>query len=185
MLDNLKKDTENNMRKSLRNFKENILKIRTNRASPHLLDGILVEYYGKKVSIRQLASVVLDDSSSLKVNVFDSSVIKLIEKAIMNANLGLNPYSKGNTIRVPLPSLTESRRKDLIKVIKHTGECSRISIRNIRRDANIKIKNLLKKKIISEDAERLFQNEIQNMTNNFIKKIDILLSEKEKDLMVF
>ncbi|MCW5196474.1 ribosome recycling factor [Buchnera aphidicola (Pemphigus obesinymphae)] len=185
MLNNIKKDTESNMEKSLQNFKKNILKIRTNRASPHLLDGILVEYYGKKVPIRQLASVVLDDSVTLKVNVFDSSVIKLIEKAIMNANLGLNPYSKGNTILVPLPSLTESRRKELIKIIKHASECSRISIRNIRRDANVKIKNFLKKKIINEDAERLFQNEIQNMTDNFIKKIDVLLSEKEKDLMVF
>lgn len=185
MINNIKKETDSNMKKCLQNFEKNIMKIRTNRASPYLLDGISVEYYGKKTPIRQLANIVLEDSHTLKINVFDSSMIKAIEKAIMNSNLGLNPCSLGCSIRVPFPLLTENRRKDLIKVVKNESECGRISIRNIRRDANEQVKNLLKKKIINEDQERIFQIEIQKMTNVFIKKIDTLLLKKEKDLMIF
>ncbi|HXK00305.1 MAG TPA: ribosome recycling factor [Buchnera sp. (in: enterobacteria)] len=184
MLNNIKQETESNMKRCLKNFENNIMRIRTNRASPYLLDGVSVEYYGKKTSIRQLASIVLEDSHTLKVNVFDSSMVKLIEKAIINSNLSLNPCSEGCFIRVPIPLLTENRRKDLVKVIKNESECSRISIRNIRRDANEKVKIFLKKKIIGTDQERIIQTEIQKMTNVFIKKIDILLSKKEKDLMI-
>jgi ribosome recycling factor len=136
MLDNIKKETDSNMKRCLQNFENNIMKIRTNRASPYLLDGVSVEYYGKKTPIRQLASIVLEDAHTLKVNVFDSSMVKFIEKAIMNSNLSLNPCSEGSSIRVPLPLLTENRRKDLIKVIKNESESGRISIRNVRRDAN-------------------------------------------------
>ena len=185
MINNIKKETDSNMKKCLQNFEKNIMQIRTNRASPYLLDGLLVEYYGKKTPIRQLASIVLEDAHTLKVNVFDSSTVKSIEKAIMNSNLSLNPCSEGCSIRVPLPLLTENRRKDLIKVIRKESECGRITIRNIRREANEQVKNLFKKKSINEDQERILQTEIQNMTNIFIKKIDILLSKKEKDLMIF
>ncbi|CAL4042802.1 ribosome recycling factor [Buchnera aphidicola] len=185
MFASIKEDTESNMKKCLHNFKKNLMKIRTNRASPYLLDGISVEYYGKKTPIGQLASIIVEDSHTLKVNIFDSSMIKPIEKAIINSNLGFNPCTRGCSIRVPLPLLTENRRKDLIKVIKNESECSRIGIRNIRRDANEKVKNLFKKKIISEDKEKFLQTEIQNLTDNFVKKIDNLLLEKRRDLMIF
>ena len=159
--------------------------MRTGRASPSLLDGIVVEYYGTPTPLRQLASVTVEDSRTLKINVFDRSMGPAVEKAIMASDLGLNPSSAGSDIRVPLPALTEERRKDLIKVVRGEAEQGRVSVRNVRRDANDKIKALLKDKEISEDDERRTQDEIQKMTDARIKNVDAALAEKEKELMEF
>nr|WP_218834476.1 ribosome recycling factor [Pantoea piersonii] len=173
------------MDKCVEAFKNTISKVRTGRASPSLLDGIVVEYYGTPTPLRQLASVTVEDSRTLKINVFDRSMGPAVEKAIMASDLGLNPSSAGSDIRVPLPALTEERRKDLIKVVRGEAEQGRVSVRNVRRDANDKIKALLKDKEISEDDERRTQDEIQKMTDARIKNVDAALAEKEKELMEF
>nr|WP_234465381.1 ribosome recycling factor [Erwinia sp. S59] len=173
------------MEKCVDAFKNQISKVRTGRASPSLLDGIMVPYYGTPTPLRQLASVTVEDSRTLKINVFDRSLSPAVEKAIMASDLGLNPSSAGTDIRVPLPALTEERRKDLIKVVRGEAEQGRVSVRNVRRDANDKIKALLKDKEISEDDERRSQEEIQKMTDGYIKNVDVALAEKEKELMDF
>nr|WP_234472690.1 ribosome recycling factor [Pantoea sp. S61] len=173
------------MEKCVDAFKNQISKVRTGRASPSLLDGIMVPYYGTPTPLRQLASVTVEDSRTLKINVFDRSLSPAVEKAIMASDLGLNPSSAGTDIRVPLPALTEERRKDLIKVVRGEAEQGRVSVRNVRRDANDKIKALLKDKEISEDDERRSQDEIQKMTDGYIKNVDVALAEKEKELMDF
>nr|WP_241098590.1 MULTISPECIES: ribosome recycling factor [Providencia] len=173
------------MEKSLEAFKNQISKVRTGRASPSLLDGITVEYYGSATPLRQLANVTVEDSRTLAISVFDRSMSPAIEKAIMASDLGLNPSSAGTVIRVPLPPLTEERRKDLIKVVRGEAEQGRIAVRNVRRDANDKVKALLKDKEISEDDERRSQDDIQKLTDNFIKKVDESLAQKEAELMEF
>ncbi len=185
MINDIKKDAEVRMEKCVEAFKNTISKVRTGRASPSLLDGIVVEYYGAPTPLRQLASVTVEDSRTLKINVFDRSLSPAIEKAIMASDLGLNPSSAGADIRVPLPALTEERRKDLIKVVRGEAEQGRVSVRNVRRDSNDKIKALLKDKEISEDDERRAQDEIQKMTDVSIKKVDAALAEKETELMEF
>ncbi|WP_394515599.1 ribosome recycling factor [Pantoea sp. SGAir0430] len=185
MINDIKKDAETRMDKCVEAFKNTISKVRTGRASPSLLDGIVVEYYGTPTPLRQLASVTVEDSRTLKINVFDRSMGPAVEKAIMASDLGLNPSSAGSDIRVPLPALTEERRKDLIKVVRGEAEQGRVSVRNVRRDANDKIKALLKDKEISEDDERRSQDEIQKMTDARIKHVDAALAEKEKELMEF
>ncbi len=144
-----------------------------------------MEYYGAATPLRQLANVVAEDARTLAVNVFDRSLISAVEKAILTSDLGLNPSSAGTTIRVPLPPLTEERRRDLIKIVKGEGEQGKIAIRNVRRDANDQIKALLKDKEISEDEERKAQDEIQKITDGFIKKVDEVLGDKEKELLDF
>ena len=185
MINDIKKDAETRMDKCVEAFKNTISKVRTGRASPSLLDGIMVPYYGTPTPLRQLASVTVEDSRTLKINVFDRSLSPAVEKAIMASDLGLNPSSAGTDIRVPLPALTEERRKDLIKVVRGEAEQGRVSVRNVRRDANDKIKALLKDKEISEDDERRSQDEIQKMTDGYIKNVDVALAEKEKELMDF
>nr|WP_256548406.1 ribosome recycling factor [Xenorhabdus bovienii] len=185
VINEIKKDAQDRMEKSVEALKSQISKIRTGRASPSLLDGISVEYYGSATPLRQIASVVVEDARTLAITVFDRSMTPAIEKAIMASDLGLNPSSAGTIIRVPLPALTEERRKDLIKVVRGDAEQGRVSIRNIRRDANDKVKALLKDKEISEDEERRSQDEIQKLTDNFIKKIDEALASKETELMDF
>lgn len=185
MINDIKKDAEVRMEKCVEAFKNTISKVRTGRASPSLLDGIVVEYYGAPTPLRQLASVTVEDSRTLKINVFDRSLSPAIEKAIMASDLGLNPSSAGSDIRVPLPALTEERRKDLIKVVRGEAEQGRVSVRNVRRDSNDKIKALLKDKEISEDDERRAQDDIQKMTDVSIKKVDAALAEKEAELMEF
>jgi len=185
VINDIKKDAETRMDKCVEAFKNTISKVRTGRASPSLLDGIVVEYYGTPTPLRQLASVTVEDSRTLKINVFDRSMGPAVEKAIMASDLGLNPNSAGSDIRVPLPALTEERRKDLIKVVRGEAEQGRVSVRNVRRDANDKIKALLKDKEISEDDERRSQDEIQKMTDVRIKHVDAALAEKEKELMEF
>ena len=172
MINDIRKDAEVRMEKCVEAFKTQISKIRTGRASPSLLDGIIVEYYGTPTPLRQLASVTVEDTRTLKINVFDRSMGPAVEKAIMASDLGLNPSSAGADIRVPLPPLTEA-------------EQGRVSVRNVRRDANDKVKALLKEKEISEDDDRRSQDDIQKMTDAAIKKIDAALADKEAELMQF
>jgi len=185
VINEIKKDAEVRMEKCLEVFKDHINKIRTGRASPSILDGIQVEYYGAATPLRQLANVVVEDSRTLAVSVFDRSLSAAVEKAIMTSDLGLNPSSAGSTIRVPLPALTEERRKDLIKIVRGEAEQGRVSIRNVRRDANEKVKALLKDKTISEDDDRRSQDDVQKLTDLTIKKLDATLAEKEAELMAF
>ena len=185
MINEIKKDTEQRMEKSIEAFKTQISKIRTGRAHPSLLDGIHVEYYGAATPLRQLANVVAEDARTLAVSVFDRSLIQAVEKAIMTSDLGLNPSSAGTTIRVPLPALTEERRRDLTKVVRAEAEQGRVAVRNIRRDANDQIKALLKDKEISEDDERKAQDTIQKLTDAYVKRVDEALADKEKELMDF
>ncbi|WP_437610276.1 ribosome recycling factor [Erwinia sp. V71] len=185
MINDIRKDADTRMDKCVEAFKNHISKVRTGRASPSILDGIVVEYYGTPTPLRQLANVTVEDSRTLKINVFDRSLSAAMEKAIMASDLGLNPSSAGTDIRVPLPPLTEERRKDLIKVVRGEAEQGRVSVRNVRRDANDKVKALLKDKEVSEDEERRSQDDIQKMTDAYIKKIDTALAEKEAELMEF
>ena len=185
MINEIKKDTEQRMEKSIEAFKTQISKIRTGRAHPSLLDGIHVEYYGAATPLRQLANVVAEDARTLAVSVFDRSLIQAVEKAIMTSDLGLNPSSAGTTIRVPLPALTEERRRELTKVVRAEAEQGRVAVRNIRRDANDQIKALLKEKEISEDDDRRSQEDVQKMTDAAIKKVDAALADKEAELMQF
>ncbi|WP_431225250.1 ribosome recycling factor [Serratia sp. L9] len=185
MINEIRKDADSRMEKSVEAFKNQISKIRTGRASPSILDGIMVEYYGSATPLRQLANVTVEDSRTLAINLFDRSLGQAVEKAIMSSDLGLNPSSAGSVIRVPLPPLTEERRKDLIKVVRGEAEQGRVAVRNVRRDANDKVKALLKDKEISEDEDRRSQDDIQKMTDAYIKLLDAALADKEKELMDF
>ncbi|AHG19207.1 ribosome recycling factor [Chania multitudinisentens RB-25] len=185
MINEIRKDADSRMEKSVEAFKNQISKIRTGRASPSILDGIMVEYYGSATPLRQLANVTVEDSRTLAINLFDRSLGSAVEKAIMSSDLGLNPNSAGSVIRVPLPPLTEERRKDLIKVVRGEAEQGRVAVRNVRRDANEKVKALLKDKEISEDEDRRSQDDIQKMTDAYIKQLDAALADKEKELMDF
>ncbi|WP_026375685.1 ribosome recycling factor [Aestuariibacter salexigens] len=183
MIEEIQADAEQRMEKSIAALKSQFSKIRTGRAHPSLLDSIHVSYYGADTPLKQVANVVAEDSRTLALTVFDKSAIQAVEKAIMQSDLGLNPMSAGTTIRIPLPPLTEERRKDLIKVVRGEAEQGRVSIRNIRRDANSDVKELLKEKEISEDESRVAEENIQSITNDFIKKVDAMLVDKEKELM--
>lgn len=185
MINEIKKDTQERMEKSLEALKGHIAKIRTGRAQPSLLDAIQVEYYGSPTPLRQVANVVAEDARTLAVNVFDKSLISAVEKAIMTSDLGLNPSSAGTTIRVPLPPLTEERRRELIKIVKAEGEQGKVAIRNVRRDANDQIKTLLKDKAISENEQHKAEEDIQKITDTYIKKVDEVLAAKEKELLDF
>ena len=185
MINEIKQDAEARMEKSLEALRGPIAKIRTGRAQPSLLDAIQVEYYGAATPLRQLANVVAEDARTLAVTVFDRSLISAVEKAILTSDLGLNPSSAGTTIRVPLPPLTEERRRDLIKIVKSEGEQGKVAIRNVRRDANDKIKALLKDKEISENDQHKAEEIIQKVTDSYIKKVDEILADKEKELMDF
>jgi ribosome recycling factor len=185
VINEIKKDADSRMEKCVEAFKTHISKIRTGRASPSILDGIMVEYYGSATPLRQLAHVTVEDSRTLAINLFDRSLGSAVEKAIMASDLGLNPSSAGSVIRVPLPPLTEERRKDLIKVVRGEAEQGRVAVRNVRRDANDKVKALLKDKEISEDEDRRSQDDIQKMTDAYIKLLDAALADKEKELMEF
>lgn len=183
MIDEIELDASERMEKSISALRSQMSKIRTGRAHPSLLDSIMVNYYGADTPLKQLANVIAEDSRTLALSVFDKSTTQAIEKAIMQSDLGLNPMSAGTMIRIPMPPLTEERRKDLIKVVRAEAEQGRVAIRNIRRDANSDIKELLKEKEISEDESRAGEENIQSLTNEFIKKVDAMLADKEKELM--
>lgn len=183
MIKDIKQDARERMEKSIDALRSQMAKIRTGRAHPSLLDSITVSYYGTETPLNQLANIGTEDSRTLTVTVYDRSAIQAVEKAILTSNLGLNPSSAGAVIRIPLPPLTEERRKDLIKLVRAEAEQGKVAIRNIRRDANSSIKALLKDKEISEDEDRQGQDDIQKVTDEFVKKIDELLERKEKELM--
>lgn len=183
MLDQIKKDADTKMHKSMELLKNEMAKLRTGRAHPSVLDGIKVEYFGQETHLNQLASVTVSDSRTLTVTPFDKNSISAIDKAIRNSELGLNPATAGTTIRVPLPPLTEERRMALVKQMKGSAEDARVSVRNVRRDANNSIKSLLKDKAITEDEERRAQDAVQKMTDKYIGDIDKMVHEKEADLL--
>lgn len=185
MINEICKNAGKRMEKCVEAFKNHINKIRTGRASPSLLDNIKVEYYGVLVPLYQLTNIFAEDSRTLVITVFDYSLVPALEKAIVASNLGLNPSSSGTVIRVPIPLLTEERRHALIKVIRAEAEQSRVSVRNVRRDANVKIKILLKNKIINKDEELCFQDEIQKLTDNWVKNLNSALIDKEAELTIF
>jgi len=183
VLNEIHNDASARMDKSIESLQGQLNKIRTGRAHPSLLDGIQVSYYGADTPLNQVANVTIEDSRTLALTVFDKSLTQAVEKAILTSDLGLNPMSAGTVIRIPLPPLTEERRRDLVKVVKGEIENGRIAVRNIRRDANNDIKSLLKDKDISEDEARQAEDEIQKLTDAKMKNIDGMLATKEKELM--
>ena len=176
-------DADKRMKKSIEVLRSELAKVRTGRAHPSLLEHITVKYYGAEVPLSQAGNIGVQDSRTLSITAWEKNVIPDIEKAIHNSGLGLNPVTAGDVIRIPLPPLTEDRRKELIKVVRGEAEKARIAVRNIRRDANHSMKELVKEKEITEDDERRDEENIQKITNSHIDKIDKVLSEKEKDLM--
>jgi len=183
VINDILKDAKTRMEKSVDALKTQLSKIRTGRAHPSLLDGIQVSYYGADTPLRQCANVSVEDARTLMITVFDKSLIQAVEKAILTSDLGLNPISAGTTMRIPLPPLTEERRRDLVKVVRGEAEGARVAVRNIRRDANADLKALLKEKEISEDDERRASDETQKLTDMYVKKVDEVLAAKEKELM--
>ena len=183
MLNDIKKTAEQKMQRAIEVLKTDLAKVRTGRAHAGLLDHVMVEYYGSMVPISQVGSVSLADARTITVQVWEKPMLAKIEKAIRDSDLGLNPANSGDMLRVPMPALTEERRRDLIKVVKGEGEDAKVSIRNVRRDANDQLKKLLKDKEISEDDERRAQDEIQKLTDRYVAEVDKALQVKEADLM--
>lgn len=185
MIEDIKKDTRIRMGKSLDSLRAELAKIRTGRAHPSLLEHVHVDYYGSEVPISQAASVSIEDARTLIVTAWDKSMVPALEKAIMTSDLGLNPITAGTIIRIPLPALTEERRISLGKVVHHEGENTKIAIRNIRRDANHHLKELLKSKDISEDDDHRAEQDIQQITDQHIKSADAIVATKEQELLEF
>ena len=183
MIDEIIEDAEVRMGKSIDSLHTEFAKIRTGRAHPSLLDQIHVDYYGADTPINQVANVTVEDARTLVVTPWEKDMVAKVEKAIMGSDLGLNPATAGTVIRIPMPPLTEERRRDLVKVVKQEAEQARIAIRNIRRDANSDFKDLLKEKEISEDEERKAEDNVQKLTDTFVGKIDEVLAAKEAELM--
>jgi ribosome recycling factor len=183
MLNDIKKDTQTRMAKSVEALKHTLVKVRTGRASTALVDNIKVNYHGSDMPLNQVASVAVSDARSLVITPWEKQIVGAIEKAILGSDLGLTPNTAGTTIRLNLPALTEERRRDLSKVVHSEGEDSKVAIRNIRRDANQQIKELLKEKLISEDDERRSEDEIQKITDSAIKDVDEVVKAKEQELM--
>ena len=183
MIADIKKTAEQKMRKTVEALKTDLAKVRTGRAHTGLLDHIMVDYYGTSTPIPQVGNVTLIDARTIAVSPWDKKMAPAIEKAIRDSDLGLNPAAMGETVRVPMPALTEERRKDLIKVVRHEGENARVAVRNVRRDAIHHLKELLKQKKVAEDEERRAQDDVQKLTDRSIADIDKLLQQKEADLM--
>ena len=183
MIPGIKKTAEQKMRKTVEALKTDLAKVRTGRAHTGLLDHIMVDYYGTSTPIPQVGNVTLLDARTIAVSPWDKKMAPAIEKAIRDSDLGLNPAAMGETVRVPMPILTEERRKDLTKVVRHEGENARVAVRNVRRDAIHHLKELLKQKKVSEDEERRAQDDVQKLTDRSIADIDKLLQQKETDLM--
>lgn len=183
MINDIKSDAQDRMKKSVEVLGVNFNKIRTGRAHPSILDSVMVSYYGNPTPLSQVANISVLDARTLSISPWEKNLVPDIEKAIMKSDLGLNPATSGDLIRVPMPALTEETRKGFIKQAKAEAEHARVSIRNIRRDANNDLKDLSKAKEISEDEERRAQDEVQKITDKFIADVDAALSVKEKDLM--
>jgi ribosome recycling factor len=183
MIEDIKKDAAARMKKSVEALQHEFAKIRTGRAHSSILDHVMVEYYGSEVPINQVASITAEDARTLAVTPWEKQMVPVVEKAILTSDLGLNPNTAGTVIRVPMPPLTEERRKDLVRIVRQETEGARVAIRNIRRDAINDLKDLLKEKEISEDDERRAQDEIQKLTDKYVAEADKLLEAKEADLM--
>lgn len=183
MINDIKKDAESRMGKSVEALKTELTKLRTGRAHTSLLDHVMVEYYGSQVPLNQVASISVGDARTLTVQPWEKPMVQKVEKAILESDLGLNPATAGEVIRVPLPALTEERRKDMIRIVRQEGENARVAIRNIRRDAISDFKSLLKDKEITEDEEHKAEEDIQKLTDKYIARVDEALEAKEKDLM--
>ena len=185
MLDDIMKDAADRMGKSVASLEQELKKLRTGRAHTSLLDHITVEYYGSEVPLNQVANVSVEDSRTLAVNPWEKSMVPVVEKAILTSDLGLSPATAGTVIRVPLPPLTEERRRDMIKVVRAEAEGARVAIRNIRRDALHNVKELLKEKEITEDDDHRAHDDVQQLTDRFVAEVDEVLAAKEKELLEF
>jgi ribosome recycling factor len=179
----IQRTTEQKMQKSLEALKHDYAKVRTGRAHVGLLDHITVDYYGSMVPLSQVAQVGLGDARTITVQPWEKKMVPVVEKAIRDSDLGLNPATSGDVVRVPMPLLTEQRRKELVKVVKHEGEAAKVAVRNLRRDANHHVKELLKAKEVSEDEDRRAEEAIQKLTDRYVAEIDKLIAEKEKEVM--
>lgn len=185
MLENLKKDAKQRMQKSVVSLSQGLTKLRTGRAHPSLLEQIVVSYYGNDTPLNQVANIAVEDSRTLSITPWEPQLVSAIEKAVQNSQLGLNPVTAGRTIRVPLPDLTEERRKDLARLVKHEAEQARVAVRNVRRDVLTELKGLLKSKKITEDDERRTEQEIQKITDKSIADIDKVSEDKQQEIMAF
>jgi ribosome recycling factor len=183
MLEDIKKDAAERMGKCVVAFRNELKKLRTGRASTSLLEHLKVDYYGSDVPLQQVANVAVEDSRTLTVVPWEKQMVQVIEKAIMKSDLGLTPNTAGTVIRVPLPALTEERRRDLTKVVRHEAENARVAIRNVRRDVMHDLKEMLKEKMVSEDDDRRAQEEVQKLTDKYVAEVDHVLADKEKELM--
>lgn len=183
MINEIKNDAEKRMKKTIETLQNDLTKIRTGRANASLLDHVQVDYYGTLTPINQVANVTVSDSRTLLVTPWEKALVAAVEKAILTSDLGLNPATAGSAIRVPMPPLTEERRKEMIRIVRAEGEQGRVAIRNVRRDANTQLKDLVKSKEISEDDERRAGEIIQKLTDKYVADVDALLVQKEKDLM--
>jgi ribosome recycling factor len=179
----IKKQAADKMAKSVDTLKHDLAKVRTGRAHTGILDHLKVDYYGSEVPINQVANVTLADARTITVQPFEKKMVQVVEKAIRDSDLGVNPATSGDVVRIPMPALTEERRRDLTKIVKHEGENAKVAVRNIRRDAITHLKELLKEGDVSEDEEKRAQDEVQKMTDKAILDIDRLVAEKEKDVM--
>ncbi|MFQ6021169.1 MAG: ribosome recycling factor [Acidiferrobacterales bacterium] len=182
-VDKIKKDAERRMTKSIETLKADLAKVRTGRAHAGLLDHLKVDYYGTQTPVNQVANITVSDARTITVNPWDKNMVVAVEKVIRESDLGLNPATSGQTIRVPLPPLTEERRAELAKVVRSEGENTKVAIRNIRRDSNHHLKDLLKKKSISEDDDRRAEEEVQKLTDRFVAEVDKVVAGKERDIM--
>jgi ribosome recycling factor len=183
MIEDVKKDAAERMAKCVAALRNELKRLRTGRASTSLLEHIRVDYYGSDVPLQQVANVAVEDARTLTVVPWEKQMVPVIEKAIMTSDLGLMPATAGNVIRVPLPALTEERRRDLGKVVRHEGENSRVAIRNVRRDVMHELKEMLKEKLVSEDDDRRAQEEVQKLTDRYVAEVDHAVADKEKELL--
>ena len=185
MINDIKKDAETRMQKSVAAFKEELKRVRTGRANAALLEQVMVDYYGSHVPIKQTANISVEDARTLVVTPWEKNMVSAVEKAIINSGLGLTPVTAGTVIRVPLPPMTEERRRELVRVVSKEGEAGRVAVRGVRRDALTDLKDHLKEKLITEDDDRRAQDEIQKLTDRYIAQIDALLKDKETEIMEF
>jgi ribosome recycling factor len=183
MLEDIKKDANERMNKCVVSLKNELKRLRTGRAHTSLLEHIRVEYYGNEVPLQQVANLALEDARTITVTPWEKGMVQVIEKAIMKSDLGLMPATAGTVIRVPMPALTEERRRDLTKVVRHEAENARVAVRNVRRDVMTELKEMLKEKLVSQDDDRRAQEEVQKLTDRHVHEIDQILAEKEKELM--
>jgi ribosome recycling factor len=183
MVEDMLKHAQARMQKSIQALTQDLAKIRTGRAHPSLLDHVMVPYYGSEVPIKQVATVASEDPRTLVVTPWEKGGVAAVEKAIRSSDLGLNPATSGTVIRVPLPALTEERRRELVRIVRHEGENAKIAIRNIRRDANSDLKTMVKEKMISDDEERRVQEKVQVLTDQYVEQVSRLLNDKENELM--